>query len=193
MSKESKANNSGVKEEKNKQAMNRRKLLGSLAVVGGVSAMPSNWVKPVINSVILPAHAQTSTISDGAPASGAPASPQVQALILEDDTIDLTSVALGGLPSTFALNAVAATSAASGGSFEISVSLPPAGPVAIVDVTFAFQDSGQQPGGSSSATIAGVIGSIETLGPFVDSLGIQFSIAIGIAPDGNALNLLLIL
>ena len=60
MSKESKANNSSVKEEKNKQAMNRRKLLGSLAVVGGVSAMPSNWVKPVINSVILPAHAQTS-------------------------------------------------------------------------------------------------------------------------------------
>ena len=60
MSKESKANNSVVEAEKDKQGMSRRKVIGSLAVVGGVSAMPTSWVKPVINSVILPAHAQTS-------------------------------------------------------------------------------------------------------------------------------------
>ena len=37
-----------------------QKILG-LSVVGGVSAVfPSKWIKPVVDSVVLPAHEQTS-------------------------------------------------------------------------------------------------------------------------------------
>ena len=47
----------------------RRRLLGSLAGGGAVGAfliggLPEKWVKPVINSVVAPAHAQTSVILD---------------------------------------------------------------------------------------------------------------------------------
>ena len=38
---------------------NRRKLLGVIGLAG-VAAAPAQWVTPVINAVILPAHAQTS-------------------------------------------------------------------------------------------------------------------------------------
>ncbi len=41
----------------------RRKLIKSAAIgtgaLGAASVAPSNWVKPVINSVAIPAHAQT--------------------------------------------------------------------------------------------------------------------------------------
>ena len=41
----------------------RRRLIKKLAIGGGVattaSSMPTKWVKPVLDSVILPAHAQT--------------------------------------------------------------------------------------------------------------------------------------
>ncbi|MCK5359983.1 MAG: hypothetical protein KAJ95_05120, partial [Gammaproteobacteria bacterium] len=44
----------------------RRKLLTILgkggAVLGAACALPETWVKPLITSTVLPAHAQTSTI-----------------------------------------------------------------------------------------------------------------------------------
>lgn len=45
------------------QNADRRKLLGVIGV-GSVSAaaMPSTWTKPLIDAVVLPAHAQTSEI-----------------------------------------------------------------------------------------------------------------------------------
>jgi len=55
---------------------NRRKLLG-LALLGGSSlVLPSRWSKPIMNAVVLPAHAQTSMcITDtmvGGPLAGNP-------------------------------------------------------------------------------------------------------------------------
>lgn len=43
----------------------RRKLLGYLGV-GGIAAcaLPAQWTKPIVNSVMLPAHAQTSCVTD---------------------------------------------------------------------------------------------------------------------------------
>ena len=50
--------------DKNKIAENRRKLLKSVAAGGGAiiagKAIPESWVKPAVDSVVLPAHAQTS-------------------------------------------------------------------------------------------------------------------------------------
>ena len=44
-----------------KRTNNRRKvLLGLTGGIAGASQLPSKWTKPVIDSVILPAHAQTS-------------------------------------------------------------------------------------------------------------------------------------
>ena len=63
----------------NKSSENRRKLLksiaaGSGAIVAGKS-LPENWARPVVDSVILPAHAQTSGepaafVSSGGPLPG---------------------------------------------------------------------------------------------------------------------------
>ncbi|MEM7196402.1 MAG: tail fiber domain-containing protein [Pseudomonadota bacterium] len=44
---------------KDKKLDARRKLLGSAIAAGAVVSAPSQWVKPSIGSVILPAHAQT--------------------------------------------------------------------------------------------------------------------------------------
>ena len=47
---------------------NRRELLGTVATLaGGILATPSVWVKPIVNSVILPGHAQTSPIEPPPP------------------------------------------------------------------------------------------------------------------------------
>ncbi len=41
----------------------RRNLLKSVASVGAIgTALPNTWIKPVVNSVVLPAHAQTSPV-----------------------------------------------------------------------------------------------------------------------------------
>lgn len=47
----------------------RRQLLQTLVASGAIagSALPSQWRKPVVNSVILPAHAQTSGLAFGGP------------------------------------------------------------------------------------------------------------------------------
>ena len=46
------------------ESANRRKLIHSIALGGGViiagKSIPNSWTKPIIQSVILPAHAQTS-------------------------------------------------------------------------------------------------------------------------------------
>ena len=60
-----------------KSSESRRKLLksiaaGSGAVVAGKS-LPENWTAPIVDSVVLPAHAAT-TGGDGEPGSGTPPS-----------------------------------------------------------------------------------------------------------------------
>jgi hypothetical protein len=51
-----------------KNTSSRRRLLKKLAIGGGVvttaSSLPEKWKKPVIESVITPAHAQTSKERD---------------------------------------------------------------------------------------------------------------------------------
>ena len=46
----------------NNNKLSRRCVLGSLAAGGGIAAttLPQTWIKPVIDSVLLPVHAQTS-------------------------------------------------------------------------------------------------------------------------------------
>lgn len=39
----------------------RRRLIQALATGGGVAALPTEWKSPIIDSVMLPAHAQTTT------------------------------------------------------------------------------------------------------------------------------------
>ena len=52
----------------NTENPSRRKLLKQLAVTGGVayiaSDLPTKWTRPVVEAVVLPAHAQTSVLCD---------------------------------------------------------------------------------------------------------------------------------
>ena len=43
----------------------RRKMLAAVAGIGLVSAMPREWSKPLVNTVLVPAHATTSPPDDG--------------------------------------------------------------------------------------------------------------------------------
>ena len=45
-------------------------LLGSAGIVVGSQAVPGKWTQPVISSVVLPAHAQSSPGSGGNPGEG---------------------------------------------------------------------------------------------------------------------------
>lgn len=47
------SNNSGV-------VKSRRQLLGIAGVCGAMTLIPSRWAEPIVNSIMLPAHAQTS-------------------------------------------------------------------------------------------------------------------------------------
>ena len=184
MSKESKANNSGVKEEKNKQAMNRRKLLGSLAVVGGVSAMPSTWVKPVINSVVLPAHAQTSATD-----ASSPISPAVgPVLSLSATSFDVSSVQ-PGLTLNLASTVISSDPLiASGGIIELTVG---SASIPVVAVEIIFEDSNGVPQTSPGAGL--IPNTSDQLQGFADSMGVVFGLDVSLSLDGNTLNLSLIL
>lgn len=61
-----------------KSSESRRKLLKSIAAGTGTivvgKSLPENWTKPVVNSVMLPAHAQTSVCTPIASASAGPVS-----------------------------------------------------------------------------------------------------------------------
>lgn len=55
------------KSEQNSNNASRRRLLKALATTGGAMAtgsavLPAKWVSPVVNSIMLPAHAQTSLV-----------------------------------------------------------------------------------------------------------------------------------
>ena len=50
------------------QQTRRRKLISGLTVgIAGASQLPTQWTKPVVNSVLLPAHAQTSVTTTAGP------------------------------------------------------------------------------------------------------------------------------
>ena len=189
MSEDSKANNSVVKEEKNKQAMNRRKLLGSLAVVGGVSAMPSNWVKPVINSVILPAHAQTSEPLSSASTS-TPIPTVAPALTLTGGSLDISLLQAISPPILDFVSIVTASVPAitSGGTIITQATFLTPG---TTTVSFIFVDS--QAG--QSQVMAGSLLAGQTLqfAGLTDSAGFVFGLEVALSPDGNTLNLSLIL
>ena len=46
-------------------SMPRREVLKRSVVVGGVTVAVSEWAKPIVESVVLPAHAQTSVVIGG--------------------------------------------------------------------------------------------------------------------------------
>ena len=57
-------------------SQSKRKILTSIGVTSGVvgasALVPSTWVKPAVNSVILPAHAQSTPAATAAPTTAAP-------------------------------------------------------------------------------------------------------------------------
>ena len=199
MSEGSKANNGVVKEEKNKQAMNRRKLLGSLAVVGGVSAMPSTWVKPVINSVFLPAHAQTS-ITDASPSPPPAETPtppgETPVLSLSATSIDVTfeQSLVGPLNAgiSFLLDTVQVISSnpalASGGDTLGSSAI-----IGLASLSFNFiiNDSLGTPSVFFPIT-ALLPGQSSIIVPTTDLAGFDLGLEVSLSPDGNTLNLSLI-
>jgi len=68
----------GVKSNQRKVTPSRRQILSTFAIGGGfigLSQTPKKWLAPVIDSVILPAHAQTSIVDEvpGSPPTLLPA------------------------------------------------------------------------------------------------------------------------
>ena len=59
-----------------KNSNTRRKLLIGLgSTIAGASQLPKSWSKPIVNSVILPAHAATSEDTDSSPTPTPPPPP----------------------------------------------------------------------------------------------------------------------
>lgn len=48
-------------DKKQEHSSGRRKLLLGSAATGGVAALPGSWKKPIIDTVLLPAHAETTS------------------------------------------------------------------------------------------------------------------------------------
>lgn len=70
---------------------NRRKTLQTIAGLGVVTAVtPSSWIKPILSSVVLPAHAQTSSILITDEDQDGPISDQNDARALAFDGVDLS-------------------------------------------------------------------------------------------------------
>ena len=157
--------------------MNRRKLLGSLAVVGGVSAMPSNWVKPVINSVILPAHAQTSEID-----ADSSQSPLIPGLTLVDTTFDIQDIAVIG-SFTFNSQILPDNVLTSGGYIVLVIENDAAG-TPDVNLTFADSDNLSVFGTFDLTPGAPSIPS----GQLTDSSGQDFVLNFSINTAGDTLN-----
>lgn len=70
----------------------KRKLLGLGASLSTTAALSPLWAKPVVNAVILPAHAQTSCITDmtvGGPLSGNPSGATSCQAACEDEATSL--------------------------------------------------------------------------------------------------------
>ena len=69
----------------------KRKLIKSAilgtGVVGSASAMPSKWTKPVIDSVILPSHAETTDDSGSSPGDKVISSSRINHKNIDYDTV----------------------------------------------------------------------------------------------------------
>lgn len=66
-----------------KPSIERRSVLKSVALSGaGLSVLPSAWTKPIINSVLLPVHAQTTTMPTPTPPPPPPPPPPVECPML---------------------------------------------------------------------------------------------------------------
>ena len=145
--------------------------------------MPSTWVKPVINSVVLPAHAQTSATE--APSISAPAVGPV--LSLSATSFDVSTFPLGVAPQVVISSD---QSVASGGTLDIVVTPAPTDPpLFIIDFTFNNSDGDPFPGFSLLLPVGGS----EPSQIFTDSAGFDFGLVFSLSNDGNTLNLSLIL
>ena len=86
-----------------KSTDNRRKLLKSIAAGSGAivagKTLPESWVRPVVDSIILPAHAQTSCVVAGCYASPSSAPPN-QTIIITVSDAGLVTVSSGGATGT---------------------------------------------------------------------------------------------
>lgn len=93
----------------NSTAKSRRRALNALVASGAIAgfALPNNWKKPVVNAVILPAHAQTSPGGGGGggrrPSEGCALS--INAAVLDGSSGALLVLALGSISAGCVQNA----------------------------------------------------------------------------------------
>ena len=52
-----------MKDKENEEEMIRRKILVALLAASGLASAPKTWTTPLISTIVLPAHAQTSCMS----------------------------------------------------------------------------------------------------------------------------------
>lgn len=67
-------------ERDNVRELSRRKLLQKLTVVGALASVPlipAKWIKPVIDTIVVPAHAQTVSGPSPSASSSPPTTPTV--------------------------------------------------------------------------------------------------------------------
>jgi hypothetical protein len=91
----------------------RRKVLKSIARGGGAvaaaKALPERWLKPVVESVLLPAHAQTSGCASGITASSSGSVNSFSRIVVIVDVETGELVARCSADSGFDINAVASS------------------------------------------------------------------------------------
>ncbi len=114
------------KEDKNRRRVLKSITIGSGTIIG-LSATPKRWMKPVISSIVLPAHAQTTTVPVTTPEPTQPppttATPVIYTLNCDfkSDVLDLGPVVNG--EQTFILNITSSASATASDGSAINTSL----------------------------------------------------------------------
>ncbi len=98
----------GFPYEGDKLNNNKRKILKTLLGISGISALPASWKKPIVDSVALPIHAQTSAIVP--PVS----SPSINPID------DITANYNGGNPTVVSVTVVRGSNIQRGAAFTYS-------------------------------------------------------------------------
>ena len=170
MSKNLKESNTLVDAKKDNKGLNRRKVIGSLAVIGGVSALPTSWVKPVVNSVMLPAHAQTSTDTENV-------SPSVEVPFFSPAASVLSVPAFADTAPAFINTDFQGLEGASGFSTTYEVfNVPATGLIQLSN--FEVSNSDDNVIFTGPLTINLLLADTFVTGPLQDSNGVPFSIVV---------------
>lgn len=169
-----------------KDNIGRRKLLfGLTSSVAGASQLPGQWTRPIVYSVLLPAHAQTSTTTTTAPTTPAPTTTPVACI---DPVLDSGNVTVAN--SLVLTNSGGQTSGGTAttqitNSSSVAISLSYSLVVTPPDLSVSFSvtlPSQLQPGQSASLSIY----TADNLCQFFSTISLQIT-AISLDPvcQGN--------